>query len=72
MAEVKNTKRRKANQPDSQSITLTIKYSQLAVEDDGHITIQATENEIPNPLPIFVYGVKIIKKWYIICTALLK
>jgi hypothetical protein len=54
---VKNTKRRKVNQPDSQNITLTNKYSQLALEDDGKITIQATENKIPKPTPIFVYGV---------------
>jgi hypothetical protein len=54
---VKNTKGRKVNQPDSHNLTLTSKYSQLAVEDDGNITIQATENKIPKPPPIFVYGV---------------
>jgi hypothetical protein len=54
---VKNTKRRKVNQPDSQNITLTNKYSQLAVDNDGNITIQATENKVPKPPPIFVYGV---------------
>jgi hypothetical protein len=57
LKKVKNTKRRKVNQPESQNITLTNKYSQLAVEDDGNITIQATENKIPKPPPIFVYGV---------------
>jgi hypothetical protein len=54
---VKNTKRRKVNEPDSQNITLTSRYSQLTLEDDGNITIQATENKIPKPRPIFVYGV---------------
>jgi hypothetical protein len=54
---VKNTKSRKVHQPDSQNITLTNKYSQLAVEDDGNITILATENKIPKPPPIFIYGV---------------
>jgi hypothetical protein len=53
---VKNTKRRKVNQPEIQNITLTNKYSQLAVEDDGNVTIQANENKIPKPPPIFVYG----------------
>jgi hypothetical protein len=33
------------------------RYSQLTVEDDGNITIQAAENKIPKPPPIFVYGV---------------
>jgi hypothetical protein len=27
------------------------------VEDNGNITIQATENKIPKPPPIIVYGV---------------
>jgi hypothetical protein len=54
---MKNTKRRKVNQPDSQNITLTNKYSQLAVENDGSKTIQATENKIPKPPPISLYGV---------------
>jgi uncharacterized protein (DUF1697 family) len=54
---LKNTKRRKVNQSDSQNRTLTNRYSQLTVEDDGNITIQATENKIPQSPPIFVYEV---------------
>jgi hypothetical protein len=54
---VKNSKRRKVNQPASQNITLTNKYSQLNVEDDENTTTKVTENKIQKPPPIFVYGV---------------
>jgi hypothetical protein len=57
MAKSEEHKKRKVNQPHSQNITLTNKYSLLAVEDEGNITIQATENKIPKPPPILVYGV---------------
>jgi hypothetical protein len=56
--EVKNKKKRKTNQPDSQNITLTNGYSQVTVEEDGNISIQATENKIQKPPSIFVYGVE--------------
>jgi hypothetical protein len=69
---VKNTKRKKVNQPDSQNITLTNIYSQLTVEDDGNITIQATENKIPKPPLIFVYGVTNYQEIVHDCTALFK
>jgi hypothetical protein len=65
---VKNSKRRKVNQPASQNITLTNKYSQLNVEDDENTTTKVIENKIQKPPPIFVYGVTIIT-WYITCAA---
>ena len=54
---VKNTKRMKVNQPVSQNITLTNKYSQLNVEDGENTTTKVIENKIQKPPPIFVYGV---------------
>jgi hypothetical protein len=41
----------------SHNITLTNKYSQLDIEDEESTTTKETENKIPKPPPIFVYGV---------------
>jgi hypothetical protein len=55
---VRNTKRRKVNQPTSPHIAITNKYSQLNVEEaDENNTTKPKENKIPRPPPIFVYGV---------------
>lgn len=53
----RHTKKRKINTTGNQNISLTNKYSQLADESVQPANDSHTENKIPKPPPIYIYGV---------------